>query len=86
MSILLDNLKSVELTDNIESPVISPDETLTAVFEVKEPDYVPQKVRLRARVDSKMFTGSFTAADLKDIESDANIVSLELSRPLRLIE
>jgi len=86
MPISLDDLKKVELRGTTKSASISPDETLTAVFKVSEPDYVPPKVKLRARVDSNLFTGSFVAADLNEIESDANVVSLALSKALNLIE
>lgn len=86
MSISLDDLKKVEFTGTTKSSQVSPGETLTAVFKVKEPDYVPPRVQLRARVDSRMFTGSFIAADLNEIETDENVISLALSRPLQLIK
>lgn len=86
MTISLDDLKKVELAGSTKSSPLAPGETVTAIFRVNQPDYVPSKVHVRARVDSNIFTGSFVAADLNEIESDAQVESIAISRPLKLIE
>jgi len=86
MGISLDNFKKVEFTGTARPEPISADRTLTAIFKVTEADYVPPKVHVRARIDSMMFTGSFVAGDLWELESDQRVISLAISRPLGLSE
>lgn len=88
MKISLDDLKKLELagTTAASAADINSDDTLTAIFKVKKHNYVPKRVKLRARVDGEMFTGEFTAGDLKAIESDQNVESVSVSRPLRSID
>jgi hypothetical protein len=87
MRISLDDLKKLELTGTTAARAVKfdPDEILTAIFKVKKSNYVPESVKLRARIDEQMFTGEFAARDLHEIESDDNVESIALSRPLRLI-
>jgi hypothetical protein len=87
MRIKLDDLKKLELTGTTASSAgdFEPGDILTAILKVKKSNYVPKKVKLRARIDEQMFTGEFAAGDLQKIESDKNVVSIALSRPLRRI-
>jgi hypothetical protein len=85
MGISLDNLEKIELTGTTSSSIDQAD-ILTAILRVKQPDYVPTGVTLRARIDENMFTGSFKAEDLKDIESDENVLSIAISRRLHRID
>lgn len=86
MSISLDSLEKVELTGAAKSSSIKEDDTLTAIFKVKLPNYIPAGVNPRARISAKMFTGSFKSEQLKKLEADENVESVSLSRQLRMIE
>lgn len=88
MKISLDDLEKVELTDrsSIEGMEIDPDETLTAIIKVNEADYVPNDVKVRARIDSNMITGSFPAKSLKELQSDPKVESFSLPERLQMIE
>ena len=86
MKISLDDLDKLELASAPARQEINPDEDLTAIFKVNKSKYVPKCVKLRARIDPKRFTGSFTARHLKSIESDKNVISVALSKPLRMID
>ena len=86
MGITLDDFRKVEFT-GITKPISIPDDRMvTAIFKVRERDYIPSKVQLRARIDSEMFTGSFIAADLREIDADDKVISIAISRPLELID
>lgn len=87
MRITLDDLEKLELssiTASAESQ-FHPDDVLTAILKVKKRNYVPKNVKLRARLDDQMFTGEFTAGDLKEIDSDKNVESVSISKRLRRI-
>ena len=63
-----------------------PDELVEAVFKVDKADYVPEGVRVRSRINATIFTGELQSSVLEQIEDDANVVSISLSRKLRLID
>lgn len=67
-------------------PDLAPEEIVNAIVKVRRAEYVPPGVRLRARIDSRMFTASFAAGDLSRIESDPDVASVEISKPLDLIK
>lgn len=86
MKISLADLKKVEHTGVARRAAFRPKDTVSAIFKVKEPWYVPPTVRLRARIDATLFTGEIKAESLEQIESDPNVVSVSLAKPLRVIE
>jgi hypothetical protein len=86
MKISLDELKVLESTETSAASSIDSDETLTAIFKVREPDYIPAGVMVRSRIDEYMFTGSFIASILPELDSDQNVKSVALSKPLQMIE
>ncbi len=65
------------------APLPGDAETVTVIVKVARPGYVPPGFRVRARVDEQMFTADCDGAALKRVESDANVVSVSLSRKLR---
>ena len=83
----LDELKKVEgggrRARGVKRP---PAQRLTAVFKVKEPNYVPAQVELRTRIDAEMFTGSFAAAVLPELEADEQVTQLSLAEPIQALE
>ncbi|MGC2236793.1 MAG: hypothetical protein WA584_11570 [Pyrinomonadaceae bacterium] len=85
MGISLDNLEKVELTGTTASSVKKGD-TVTAIFKVKKANYVPDGVKPRARINAKIFTGSFKSDEVGKIESDENVESISLSQTLRMIK
>ena len=89
MKISLDNLEKVELagtTSMAAGDEIDPDDSLTAIIKVSEPDYVPQDVDVRARIDSTLITASFLGKSLKKLQSDPKVESVSLSRKLQNME
>ena len=86
MTISLDNLEKVELTGTTSLAAgdeIHPDDSLTAIIRVSEPDYVPEDVNVRARIDPTLITASFLARALEKLESDPKVESVSLSRKLQ---
>ena len=67
-------------------PPLDPDEPVEAIIQVREADYVPAEVRVRARIDATMFTAELAAGALDRVQADPRVVSVALSRRLRLIE
>ena len=63
-----------------------PDELVEAIFKVNKADYVPAGVRVRSRINATMFTGELQSAVFEKIEDDTNVVSVSLSKKLRLID
>ena len=89
MKISLDNLEKVELTGTTSLAAgdeIHPDDSLTAIIRVSEPDYVPQEVKVRSRIDSTLITASFLGKSLKKLQSDPKVESVSLSRRLQNME
>ncbi len=64
----------------------SPDEAISAIFKVSEPDYVPPGIKLRGRIDAVMFTGEVPARRLREVESDPRVVSVTPSKTLGMID
>jgi len=85
MSISLDDLEKVELPRTASSSIKGGD-ILTAIFKVKLANYVPDGVKQRARISTRLFTGSFKSEQLPKIESDENIESISLSKSLQMIK
>jgi hypothetical protein len=83
MKVSLDELKEAKATSE---PDLAPGEIVNAIIKVKQENYVPPGVHLRARIDPCMFTASFAAGDFSKIESDPNVASVEISKPLNLIK
>lgn len=81
----LSKLSKLEYASAKTHKPIDADARLEAVFRVKQDDYVPSKVNLRARIDARMFTGTVQAADLKAVETDAKVKAVSVSRKLRMI-
>ena len=89
MKIPLDNLEKVELTGTtslVAGDEIHPDDSLTAIIRVSEPDYVPKDVDVRARIDSTLITASFLAKSLEILQSDPKVESVSLSKRLPNVE
>jgi len=59
---------------------------ITAIVKVNTPGYVPEGVDVRARIDDTFFTGSLSMSDLERIQSDPQVASISVSRPLQMID
>ena len=66
--------------------VDKPGTLLEAIVKVSEPGYVPPGVTVRSRIDETMLTGEASASTLPALDSDPKVVSVSLSRPLRVID
>lgn len=65
---------------------LDPDEVVEAILKLKTAGYVPTGVDVRARLDATMITGTFPARVLEQIEADPNVLSVALSKRLRIVE
>lgn len=92
MKIDLKRLKKLsELTKLEAAPpsalaVAGDNPTVSAIIQVTEPNYVPPAVRVRARIDPRLFTADFRRAVLTELEADPKVLSVALSRPQQLID
>lgn len=86
MKISVADLKKVEPSAVARKSALQPNETVSAIFKVRDPGYVPPNVRVRARIDATMFTGELSAVSLEQIETDPHVVSVSLSKPLRILK
>ena len=57
-----------------------------AIIKVSKASYVPKKIKIRKRIDEFMFTTETTDTILKEIESDENVVSVQASERLRVMQ
>jgi hypothetical protein len=58
--------------------------TVTAVIKVKRDGYRPAGVKVRGEISGSMFTAEFPEAKLAELEQDAEVASVALSRSLRV--
>jgi len=70
---------------SVASDVPEAGRPMTAVIRVKEPFYVPQGVRVCARVNPVMFTGEAPERILDKLRLDPKIQDISSSRPRQLI-
>jgi hypothetical protein len=82
MAISLEDLKKLEFSGKTLRKAFAPTDRLEAIMKVKVADYVPPRVTVRARIDPRMFTGAFLAADLPALEADPNVEVVSLAHPL----
>lgn len=82
----LDDLKKLEHTSQPRAASLPDDEQVSAIVKVRQPHYVPEGVTVRSRIDETMFTGSFRADRLGQLEQDPDVESVALSKRLRLVE
>ena len=82
----LSKLSKLEYASGKTHKPADADEKLEAIVRVKQDDYVPAQVKLRARIDSQMFTGIVQACDLKAVESDPMVEAVSVSKPLRIVD
>lgn len=68
------------------APQPDDNETVEAIIQVKTPDYIPQDVKVRARVDERIFTCQTTYGVLKRLKDDPQVESVKTSETLRIIE
>lgn len=87
-----DQLRKLSELDKLESapPTLlssaDPQETVTAIVEVTEPDYVPEEVQVRARIAPTLFTAEFLGSLLPALDADPRVKSVALSRRQQMIE
>ena len=61
-------------------------DTVEAIFKVRQPNYIPEGVQLRARIDATMFTGTVQSCEVNRVQSDQYVESVEVSSRLQIIE
>ena len=84
MTDLSSKLGKLQITDS--APSEDEKETIEAVFKVSDPDYIPDGVEMRARIDATMFTGTIPSGEVERIQSDPKVESVEVSKRLRIID
>jgi hypothetical protein len=58
---------------------------MTAIVKVTEDDYVPAGITLRSRIAQRIFTATLSGDQLRELEDDPRVVSVEASRPVRQV-
>ncbi len=81
-----DKLGKLEYSAELTTRRYDPDDIVEAIFKVRKTDYVPSKVKVRARIDGTMFTGEVTFGLLKELEKDPNVESMSVSKRLRILK
>lgn len=81
----LDELHKVEASSVIPLAQNASD-VIQAIIKVKEPDYVPVSVQLRASIGPCIFTGELKSGDLESLERDPKVVSVSISKKLKSSE
>ena len=80
----LEDLKHLKIEETLdEEPTAG---SVKAIVRVKEPGYVPEGVRVRARIDDQMFTAEMPADRVRALREDARVQSVEVSKPLPKID
>lgn len=59
------------------------DAEVVATFKVREANYVPPGVCVRARIDDFMFTGRAPAAVIRQLDGDPKVESVAINQRLR---
>ncbi len=85
MPLRLSDLRKMEASSLRKRPNLPPEATVTGIVKVRKPNYVPESVTLRQRIDEQMFTASFRVRDLDSLEADTNVESVALSQRLASI-
>ena len=60
--------------------------SLLAIVKVARPDYVPDNVIVRQRIDALMFTAEFPPEVMEALEADDGVKAIAITKKLRLIE
>lgn len=81
----LDELHKVEASSVLPLAHETSD-LVQAIIKVKEANYVPQCVRLRASIGSGIFTGEFKYDHLESLEQDPRVESVSISKDLKSAE
>ena len=80
MSVRPNDLSHLDPTGSGNAKKFDPNEIIEAIVKVRQDNYVPPTVKLRARVDATMFTCELSAGALKQVEADPNVVSVSPPR------
>lgn len=83
--IKLDELHKVEATSVVPLAQNASD-VIRAIIKVREPDYVPASVNMRASIGPYIFTGELKSGDLESLERDPKVESVSISKKLRSAE
>ena len=83
--IKLDSLQKLE-SSSVSKPEIDDDKLVDAIIKVRDENYVPEGVKLRAKIDPYLFTCTILGANLSDLEQDPGVLSIALETQLRNIE
>ena len=62
----------------------TPETTLLAAVETREPDYVPAGVAVRMRISPNIVTIHATLAALRALDDDDRVASVEIATALRV--
>lgn len=81
----LDELRKVEASSVLPLAHRTSD-VVHAIMKVKEANYFPLSVRLRASISHSLFTGEFNYGDLESLEQDPKVESVSISKALKSAE
>lgn len=77
--IKLEELSKVESSSVIPLALNSA-ETVEAIIKVKDADYVPDRVKVRASISPHILTGEFKQGDLPALEQDPQVESISINK------
>jgi hypothetical protein len=82
----LDDLSKLEFSSQPRRGSLPDDAQVSAIVKVRQSNYVPPGVSIRARIDDKMFTASCRADKLRELERDPQVESVALAQRLENID
>lgn len=85
MPIKLDDLKKVE-SSTVTTLALNEQDKVEAIIKVKPAGYIPANVRVRARIDSRLFTCELGKHELEALQSDPKVESVSISKKLKSSE
>lgn len=60
-------------------------DAVEVIVKVRQPNYVPIGIKVRAQISPMLFTSTVPGADLKNLEEDPGVHSVSVSQALRTI-
>ena len=74
-------LKKVEYDLNAHLG-LAPESIVSVIVKVKQANYIPQLVNVRATISDTIFTADCKVSDIPTIEKDALVEQVSMSKPL----
>ena len=80
--IKLEDLHKLE-SSSVIPLATNPSQVVQAIIQVKDADYVPKCVKVRASIGPHLLTADLLQSDLSVLERDPKVESISISKPLK---